>query len=177
MLDDLSAELPRNKGTHQEVRWIASFAMKYTLERATLIPRPRPEVFAFFADAKNLERITPKFLRFRILTPAPIAMRAGRLIDYELRLHGVPVRWRTLIEQFVPDEYFVDVQLSGPYKSWRHRHEFVEIAAGTEMRDRVEYELPLGPLGDLVHTFFVRSDVNRIFDFRNRAIREFFAPG
>jgi ligand-binding SRPBCC domain-containing protein len=149
--------------------------MKYSLEHTTLIPRPKPEVFAFFADAKNLERITPKFLRFRILTTGPIVMRAGTLIDYELRLHGLPVRWRTLIEEFVPEAYFVDVQLSGPYKSWHHRHEFVETAGGTEMRDRVEYELPFGPLGDLVHTLFVRADVNRIFNYRNEAIREFFA--
>jgi ligand-binding SRPBCC domain-containing protein len=149
--------------------------MKHSLERMTVIPRPRPEVFRFFADAKNLERITPKFLRFRILTPEPIAMQAGTLIVYELRLHGLPVRWHTLIEEFAPDSYFVDVQLSGPYKSWRHRHEFVETAAGTEMRDRVEYELPFGPLGDVVHKLFVRADVNRIFDYRNEAIRGFFA--
>ena len=147
----------------------------YLLERTTLIPRPSPEVFAFFADARNLERITPPFLRFHILTPEPIVMRAGARIEYELRLHGVPVRWRTLIEEFVPNAYFVDVQIAGPYKSWRHRHEFAEAPGGTQMRDRVEYELPFGLLGRIAHPLFVRSDVNRIIDYRNAAIREFFA--
>ncbi len=146
----------------------------YSLERSTFIPRPRAEVFAFFADARNLERITPAFLRFRILTPRPIVMRPGTLIDYELRLYGIPVRWRTVIQSFDPDESFIDLQLSGPYRSWQHRHTFEEAPAGTRMRDRVDYEMPYGVLGSLVRALFVRSALERIFDYRNKAIVEHF---
>jgi len=141
-----------------------------TLVRETFLPLPRPAVFAFFADARNLEAITPASMRFRILTPLPIEMRAGALIDYRLRLRGIPVRWRTRIEEWVPDRRFVDVQLSGPYRSWRHTHQFEDAEGGTRMRDTVEYELPLGPLGDLAHALFVRREVEGIFDHRNRVI-------
>src|SRR5579875_3215737 len=100
--------------------------MAWQLERTLFIPRPRAEVFPFFAEAANLEQITPPFLRFRILTPAPVAMHAGTLIDYQLHLYGIPFRWKTRIEAFEPPEYFIDVQLSGPYKLWHHRHDFEE---------------------------------------------------
>jgi len=144
----------------------------HLLERTQLVPRPRREVFGFFADAANLERITPSFLRFQIETPLPIEMRAGALIDYRLRLHGVPLRWRTRIEAWEPERFFVDVQLSGPYRSWVHRHEFEDAPGGTRMRDRVEYALPLGPLGSLAHGLFVRRSVGAIFDHRRAAIEE-----
>jgi hypothetical protein len=148
--------------------------MVHRLERSTMIARSKPEVFGFFADARNLERITPSTLHFHILTPGPLVMQAGTLIDYELRLHGVPVRWRTLIEEFVPDTYFVDVQVSGPYKVWRHRHAFETTPLGTEMRDEVMYEMPFGLLGAAVHRLFVRAELDRIFDHRNESIRTFF---
>jgi ligand-binding SRPBCC domain-containing protein len=148
--------------------------MVYRLERATFIPKPKAEVFRFFSDAHNLERITPAFLRFHILTPGPIEMKAGTLIEYQLRLHGIPVRWKTRIAEFVPDDYFVDVQLSGPYRSWRHRHDFMEAPGGTEMRDHVEYEMPFGVVGTIVHQFFVRRSVNNIFDHRNATIAQYF---
>jgi ligand-binding SRPBCC domain-containing protein len=151
----------------------AALKMSY-LERLTFIPRPRPEVFAFFADAHNLERITPSFLRFHILTPDPIELRAGTLIDYKMRLYGVRVRWRTLIQRYEPDDFFVDVQLKGPYKSWRHRHEFKEVPGGTQMHDRVDYEMPYGMLGLLVRMLFVQGALERIFDHRNTAIAEYF---
>jgi ligand-binding SRPBCC domain-containing protein len=147
--------------------------MVYRLERATFIPKPRGEVFRFFSDAHNLERITPAFLQFKILTPDPIEMKPGTLIEYKLRLHGVPVRWKTLIAEFVPDDYFVDVQLSGPYRSWHHRHDFLDAPGGTEMRDRVDYEMPFGVIGSIVHRFFVRRSVNSIFDHRNASIAQF----
>jgi ligand-binding SRPBCC domain-containing protein len=148
--------------------------MMYRLERSTIIPKPRPEVFNFFSDACNLERITPSFLHFHILTPGPIPMKPGTQIQYELRLHGIPVRWKTLIEEFVPNDYFIDVQTSGPYRSWRHRHDFVDVAGGTEMRDHVDYEMPFGPIGAIVRQLFVRSSLDQIFDYRNASIAQYF---
>jgi hypothetical protein len=140
------------------------------------VARPRPEVFAFFADAMNLERITPPFLRFRITTPGPIEMRPGAVIDYRLRLHGVPVGCRTRIEGYEPERSFVDVQVRGPYRRWRHRHDFLDVAGGTVVRDVVEYETPLGPLGALARPLFVARSLERIFDFRRQAVAEIFGP-
>jgi ligand-binding SRPBCC domain-containing protein len=147
-------------------------AHRHLLDRAQLVRRPRAEVFAFFSDARNLEVITPEFLRFRIETPGPIPMAAGTLIDYRLSLSGLPFRWRTLIEIFEPDVRFVDVQLRGPYRLWRHHHEFEDAPGGTLVRDLVEYELPFGPLGDLAHALFVRRQLERIFDHRARVVGE-----
>ena len=146
------------------------------LERTQFVARPRAEVFAFFADARNLERITPPFLRFRITTPGPIEMRPGAVIDYRLRLYGVPVRWRTRIERFEPERSFIDVQVRGPYRRWRHRHDFLDVAGGTEVRDVVEYETPLGPLGALARRLFVDRSLERIFDFRRQAVAEICGP-
>ncbi|MFP5229017.1 MAG: SRPBCC family protein [Acidobacteriota bacterium] len=151
--------------------------MTYWLERALFIPKPRAEVFAFFADAFNLERITPAFLRFHIVTPGPIAMHAGTLIDYELRLYGVKFRWRTRIAAYEAPDFFVDEQLKGPYRSWVHRHSFEEAPGGTLMRDRVEYALGFGPLGALAHAMLVRRSVERIFAYRNETIRGIFGAG
>lgn len=144
--------------------------MSYSLERSLLIRRPREEVFAFFADAMNLERITPPFLRFHILTPGPIAMRTETLIDYELQLYGVKFRWKTRIEAFEPPRFFVDAQVKGPYRRWVHRHTFEEVPGGTMMRDHVEYEVGMGPLGAVAHALFVRRSVERIFAHRNATI-------
>ena len=148
----------------------------HVLERSQHVPRPRPEVFAFFADAHNLERITPPTLHFRILTPAPIALGQGTIIDYRLSLLGVPFGWRTLIEAYQPCHRFVDLQLRGPYRLWRHTHSFEDAAGGTLMRDRVEYQLPLGPLGALAHAALVRRQLRQIFDHRRRAIAAIFPP-
>lgn len=142
----------------------------YTLEQTQLVPRNLSEVFAFFANPCNLQELTPAFLGFRILTPAPIEMREGALIDYRLSVRGLPLRWRTLIEKFDPQRSFVDVQLRGPYRSWRHTHEFVETAQGTEVRDRIEYALPLGALGRVAHAVIVRRDLERIFQYRREVI-------
>lgn len=148
--------------------------MGYLLEREQTVPRPRAEVFAFFSDPANLERLTPRTLSFRILTPQPIPMRAGATIDYRLSLSGIPFRWRTVIELFEPESRFVDVQASGPYRSWRHTHEFVEVPGGTLIRDHVAYELPLGPLGAIAHKLFVRRQLEGIFAYRRRVIDEMF---
>ena len=149
--------------------------MRHLLEQEQLVRRARGEVFAFFADAANLERITPDSLRFEIRSPQPIAMRAGAIIDYQLSLFGLTFRWRTLIESFDPDSGFVDVQTKGPYRSWRHTHRFSDVPGGTLVRDRVEYELPLGPLGEIARRLFVDKQLRRIFDFRRAAIEKAFA--
>ena len=147
----------------------------YTLDQEQLVRRPLRDVFRFFADPSNLERLTPPFLGFRIVTPTPIAMEPGALIDYRISLRGIPLRWRTLIEQYEPGRSFVDVQLEGPYQLWRHTHEFEETAAGTLVRDHVEYALPLGPLGQLAHTLVVKRDLQQIFAYRREAIAKLLA--
>jgi ligand-binding SRPBCC domain-containing protein len=144
----------------------------YRLERELRVPRAREEVFPFFADAHNLERITPPALRFRILTPAPIEMRAGTIIDYQLRLLGFPFHWRTVIESWEPPHRFVDVQERGPYRVWRHTHSFDEVPGGTLVRDHVDYQLPLGPLGALAHWLLVKRQIAGIFAFRQRVVAD-----
>lgn len=140
------------------------------LEREQLIARPRGEVFEFFADAHNLEAITPPWLRFGVQTPRPIEMRAGTLIAYRMRLRGIPVRWLTRIDQWQPDVGFVDRQLKGPYRLWHHTHAFEDRDGGTLMRDTVRYALPLGALGEIARRAFVAGDLWRIFDFRRDAV-------
>ena len=140
-----------------------------------LVGRPVDEVFAFFSDAGNLEAITPRQLNFRILTPGPIRLAAGARIDYQLKLYGVPLKWATLIEIWEPPRQFVDVQLRGPYRVWRHTHRFVSEGAGTRIVDDVEYQLPLGPLGRLVDALWTRREVARIFSYRAEVIARRFS--
>ena len=142
----------------------------YKLEQEHFIARPRDEVFRFFADPFNLERITPPFLQFKIITPAPIDVHPDTLIDYSLRLYGVGFRWRTRIESHTPDMAFIDTQERGPYKLWHHTHTFEDVEGGTLMRDLVRYQVPLGPLGQLAHAIFVRRALRQIFEFRRIAI-------
>jgi ligand-binding SRPBCC domain-containing protein len=146
----------------------------FLLEREQWVPRPRDEVFAFFADAGNLERITPSWLGFRIRTPRPIAMRPGALIEYRIYWHGLPLRWLTEIEQWEPPCRFTDVQRRGPYTLWHHTHEFWPHEGGTQMRNRVRYALPLGFVGALMHRWFVRQDLEAIFAYRAARIDEIF---
>lgn len=131
-------------------------------------------MFAFFSDAANLERLTPPFLGFTILTPQPIEMRSGTVIDYRIRLSGLPMTWRTLIEDYEPGVRFVDVQLRGPYRTWRHTHTFRDAEGGTEIGDRVAYELPLGPLGRLAHAVFVKRQLRAIFAYRAQVMADMF---
>lgn len=143
----------------------------HTLHRDQILDGTPDEVFPFFADALNLEALTPPLLRFRVITPGPIEMRVGTLIQYRLRVHGVPVRWRTLIQDWSPSRRFVDTQLSGPYALWHHTHEFEPLEGGrTRMTDVVRYAIGFGPLGELVHRALVRRDVEAIFDHRAEAI-------
>ncbi len=114
-----------------------------------------PQVFPFFADARNLEAITPPLLGFRVVTPDPIEMRVGTLIQYRLRLHGVPVYWLTSIQAWDPPHRFVDVQVRGPYGLWHHTHTFEEVDGGTLMRDTVRYAIGFGPLGEIARRTLV----------------------
>jgi ligand-binding SRPBCC domain-containing protein len=142
----------------------------FRLVRSQRIERPLPEVFAFFSDAVNLEALTPPFLRFRIITPLPIAMCVGARIDYRLSLWGVPLRWRSVISCFEPDRRFIDEQESGPYAQWHHLHEFEAEGRGTRMLDHVTYRLPFGALGRLVHAIWVERQLRMIFDYRAAAV-------
>jgi ligand-binding SRPBCC domain-containing protein len=136
----------------------------YRLESQTFVPRPIGEVFAFHADAANLQVITPRFLDFRIRTPRPIDMRPGTLIEYRLRLHGIPIRWLTRIAAWDPPYQFTDEQRRGPYRLWVHEHTFEERDDGTLIRDRVRYAVPFGRL---VHRWAVAPDIRRIFGYRH----------
>ena len=151
--------------------------MTHLIEREQLVPAELDEVFAFFSQARNLQDLTPPWLHFEVLTPEPIEMCRGRLIDYRLRLHRVPLRWTSLIEAWAPQRSFVDRQLRGPYRLWHHTHEFEPAAGGTQVRDRVRYDLPLGPLGQLAHASFVRRDLERVFAFRHQAMIRLLGGG
>lgn len=142
----------------------------YTLHREQWLPRTLAEVFAFFSDPQNLEAITPPWLGFRILTPPPLEMRQGALIEYTLKLHGLRIGWLTEIETWEPPVGFTDVQRRGPYRLWRHVHRFTPERGGVSVEDTVVYALPLGLLGRLVHRLKVRRDLERVFDYRQRQI-------
>lgn len=146
----------------------------HTLEREHHVDGTPDAVFAFFADALNLQRITPPWLGFRVLTPPPIAMAAGARIEYSLRLRGLPLRWLTQIAVWEPPQRFVDMQLRGPYRLWHHTHSFERDGDGVRVRDVVRYRLALGPLGALANAAIVRRDLARIFDYRQRTIAEIF---
>ncbi|HWD66018.1 MAG TPA: SRPBCC family protein [Solirubrobacteraceae bacterium] len=143
----------------------------HTLRREQLVRAELPAVFEFFSRAANLEALTPDWLSFRLLGPADTSMRRGTLIDYRLRLHGLPIRWRTLIEVWEPGVRFLDLQVRGPYALWSHLHEFEVRPEGTLVRDEVLYALPLSRLGDVAHPLLVKRDLRRIFDFRQAAVR------
>jgi ligand-binding SRPBCC domain-containing protein len=142
----------------------------HRLEREQLLPYPVPRVFAFFAEARNLERLTPSWLSFQVLTSEPIAMGVGTLIDYRLRVHGLPLRWTSRIEEWAPGQAFIDRQVKGPYRLWSHRHRLEACDNGTVVRDVVDYALPLGWVGELAHPLFVARNLRRIFAFRHTSV-------
>lgn len=132
-------------------------------------------MFEFFAQAPNLERLTPPWLGFSLTTPTPVQMTRGTEIEYRLHLHRVPLRWISRIELWEPGRAFVDVQIKGPYRLWHHRHEFQPAGSGTLVSDHVTYALPLGVLGDLAHSLFVERDLARIFAFRHETVATLLA--
>lgn len=144
---------------------------EFELHTTLWLPRSRADVFPFFAEARNLETLTPPWLKFEVLTPAPIEMRTGTLIDYRIRVHGLPIRWRTEITEWQPPRHFTDVQLRGPYTLWHHTHLFEERDGGTLCRDHVRYR-PRG--GAFTNWLFVRRDVERIFEYRQQRLRQLF---
>jgi ligand-binding SRPBCC domain-containing protein len=152
----------------------------HVLDRRVWLPRPRPDVFAFFADPRSLALVTPPAARFRWLAPPPPALAAGEVLDFGVRAMGVPVRWRVMIRELDAPHRFVDVQLWGPFARWEHRHVFLDGpppegapgASGTWIEDRVTYRLPFGPLGGLVHALGARRRIAALFDYRERRLRE-----
>lgn len=142
-------------------------------ERSQRVEVSIARAFDFYGDAANLEPMTPPWLHFEVTTPGPVTMRAGTLLEYRLRLHGVPLRWQTRIMTWEPPRRFVDIQARGPFGLWEHTHLFeADGDAATVIRDRVRYAIPLGPLGAIADHLFVRRDLRRIFDYRNEAVAE-----
>jgi len=146
----------------------------YTLDFKQQVPRPLPEIFEFFSRAENLEVLTPPWLNFKILHVRPQPVQKGTLIDYKLRLHGIPLRWTSEIVDWDPPHRFVDLQLRGPYKLWRHEHRFEPRDGGTLISDTITLALPLGFLGQFAYKIKVHSDVQKIFAFREKKIRALF---
>lgn len=145
----------------------------YRLTTELVVKEPREHVFGFFADAFQLETITPPWLHFSVKTPRPIVMREGTLIEYKLRLHGLPIRWRSKISEWEPPLRFVDEQVKGPYRYWHHLHTFDEVDDGTLCRDVVHYAVPFG---FLTHPLLVCRDLTKIFEYRHEMMSRFFTP-
>jgi ligand-binding SRPBCC domain-containing protein len=145
----------------------------YQLFRQQWLPAPIEKVFPFFSRPENLQVLTPPFLDFQMLE-VPQEMQAGSLIRYKLRLHGIPIRWTTKITEWNPPHGFKDDQLSGPYALWHHEHRFVAERDGTMMFDEVSYALPFGILASPAHWLFVRRDVQSVFDYREKRMKELF---
>jgi ligand-binding SRPBCC domain-containing protein len=150
--------------------------MMHTLRTSMALPHARDQVFAFFAEASNLARITPPELGFAMVTPQPIHLHEGACIEYRLHLFGIPFSWQSEIQRWDPPEVFVDIQRRGPYKHWVHTHRFREEQGATIIEDEVQYALPYAPLGELVSPL-VCLQLHRIFRYRQRAIRAYFFEG
>ena len=142
----------------------------YRLHRRQWVPAGLGETFAFFERPQNLALITPPWLAFTLLTPEPIAMRRGLVLDYRIRVMGMPVRWRSEITEYEPPSGFRDEQSRGPYRRWDHRHRFREADGGIAIDDLVTYEVPLGPVGAALNRLAVRPRLEAIFDFRRAQI-------
>ena len=148
----------------------------WVVETEQVFPKPPEEIFPFFSDARNLETITPSFLQFNVLTPGPIDMKSGAIIDYKLKVRGLPIKWRTKIQAFDPPRMFVDDQVKGPYKRWHHTHTFEPTpdGTGTIAKDRVEYEPPGWIFKPMINYLFVQRDVKMIFEHRGKVLAGMF---
>jgi ligand-binding SRPBCC domain-containing protein len=146
----------------------------YVLTAEQTIPRQRHEIFEFFAKPENLDLLTPPDLGFSMLTPKPVTMRRGALIDYVIRLAGIQVRWRTVISEYEPESRFIDEQLLGPYSFWHHTHSFAAVEGGTLIQDEVRYLPSFGPVGRMLHPLFIKPRLEQIFAYRRRAIEKLF---
>ncbi len=147
----------------------------YHMETQTLLNKSLEEAFPFFANAENLNKVTPKWLKFGILTPLPIEMKVGTIVEYRLRLHGAVIRWRSEITEWDPPHKFTDVQIKGPYRFWKHEHFFTAESNRTKMIDRVEYAISGWLFAPLVHFLFVKRDLKKIFKYRERRFLEIFS--
>ena len=146
----------------------------YSLKYKQIIKKDINEVFTFFSNPENLKKITPQKLDFKILTPKPIKMKEGQLIDYTIKILGKKIRWRTIITDYNPPKMFIDQQLLGPYSMWHHRHEFNIVDNGVEIIDKIDYVVPYGILGRIINFFFIKSDLDRIFHYRYEVIKKYF---
>jgi ligand-binding SRPBCC domain-containing protein len=146
----------------------------FVFKTTQFIKRPMAEIFQFFSKAENLERLTPSWLNFKIITPLPIIMEKGAHIDYQLRLMGIPFRWQTEITVWEPPHRFVDEQIIGPYKLWRHEHQFLEEQGATCMRDTVHYDISGSFIRYPIKHFFVGPRIQKIFNFRYEQINRVF---
>ncbi len=148
--------------------------MNNIYETEMKVKAPVEEVFKFFSEPANLQKITPPWLKFKIITAQPIKMSAGTLIDYRLSLYGLPINWKTKITVWEPPYRFIDEQLKGPYKQWIHEHTFNAVEGGCLIRDSVQYQISGWILSPLINRFFVKRDIERIFTYRRNKIREFY---
>ena len=146
----------------------------YELNKTQFINQPIDVVFNFFSKPENLALITPSKLAFKILTPTPITINKGTLIDYTIRLMGFPVHWRTLITKYNPPYEFVDEQIKGPYLFWHHTHTFKAVNGGSEIKDKVRYSIPMGYLGQFIHKIWIKKDLEKIFEYRKAVIDKLF---
>jgi len=146
----------------------------YTLKFKQKINRKIDEVFPFFSNPENLSHITPSRLNFRILTPLPIKMQKGQIIDYTITILGKKIRWRTIISEYEPSKYFIDQQLKGPYSMWHHKHEFKQKEEYVEIIDTINYVIPFGVIGRLINFLFIRKDLDKIFNYRKEVIEKYF---
>ncbi len=146
----------------------------YNLHQTQFINKPISEVFYFFSMPENLEVITPRYLNFRIKTPSPVKMESGSIIDYKIKLRGIPFTWSSLISEYNPPYKFIDEQVRGPYAYWHHTHIFSETKGGTLIEDIVKYSIPFGLVGQLAHFLFIKSDLKNIFQHRFNTINKIF---
>ena len=146
----------------------------YTLKRIIRIPGSLDDVFAFFNRPENLDKVTPAFLGFTILTPSPLKLHNGAVFDYQVRLMGLPMRWTSVITNYEPPHQFVDIQLKGPYAFWHHKHSFEPKEDGVDVIDEVHYEVGYSLLGGVLHSLVIKHQLNMIFSHREKVMRTLF---